>query len=203
MTGSARDRRQREQVRRRTTPAHGRAGPLAQRPPTLHGGGGQARQDGRRLPPRIGGARLVEIRSPVANATVEIWQCDGEGHYFEYAQQAYDGRGLTYLRGGQVTDSNGQVTFVTIYPGWCSGRATHIHVEVHVNGRSVKTTHIAFPEDVTGAVYSTGVYAAKGQNTTTNARDNVFSDGTSTEMATLTGNTAAGYTATLRIGIAV
>jgi hypothetical protein len=40
-----------------------------------------------------------------------------------------------------------------------------------------------------------------GQNTTTNARDNVFSDGTDSEMATVSGSVAGGYTATLRIVI--
>jgi hypothetical protein len=55
---------------------------------------------------------------------------------------------------------------------------------------------------VTRAVYATGVYASKGQSSTTNAGDNVFSDGTQLEMATLTGNTTSGYTATLTIGIA-
>jgi len=94
------------------------------------------------------------------------------------------------------------VTFLTVYPGWYSGRATHIHVEVFINGRSVKTTQVAFPEDVTRQVYGTGVYTARGQNTTTNASDNVFSDGTSTEMATMSGDTTNGYTATLRIGVA-
>jgi len=94
------------------------------------------------------------------------------------------------------------VTFTTIYPGWYMGRATHIHVEVYVNGRSVKVTQVAFPESVSAAVYATGVYAAKGQNTTTNASDNVFSDGTSTEMATVTGG-AGGYVAALRIVVGV
>jgi len=54
---------------------------------------------------------------------------------------------------------------------------------------------------VTASVYRTGVYAAKGQSTTSNASDNVFSDGTQTEMATLTGDTASGYTATLTVGV--
>lgn len=141
--------------------------------------------------------------SPVANAVVEIWQCDAAGNYSEYAQPGYDGRGKAFLRGAQTTDGSGQVTFNTIYPGWYAGRATHIHVEVHVNGASVKTTQIAFPEDVTAAVYSTGTYAAKGQNSTTNATDNVFSDGTATELAALTGSATAGYTAMLTIGLAV
>jgi hypothetical protein len=45
-----------------------------------------------------------------------------------------------------------------------------------MNGRSVKVTQIAFPEDVTAAVYSTGVYASSGQNPTTNARDGIFAE---------------------------
>ena len=69
------------------------------------------------------------------------------------------------------------------------------------NGASVKTTQVAFPEAVTSAVYRTGVYASKGQNSTTNASDMVFSDGVSNELATLTGDTTSGYTATLTIGI--
>jgi protocatechuate 3,4-dioxygenase beta subunit len=139
----------------------------------------------------------------VANANVEIWHCDAAGNYSEYSQPGFDGTGQTFLRGVQTTDSSGQVTFTTIYPGWYAGRATHIHVDVFVNRALVKTTQVAFPESTTAAVYSTGVYASKGQNPTSTASDNVFSDGTQSEMATLTGNTSSGYTASLTIGIAV
>jgi protocatechuate 3,4-dioxygenase beta subunit len=139
--------------------------------------------------------------APLANAAVEVWQCDASGHYSEYAQQGYDGTGLTYLRGLQTTDANGKVTFNTVYPGWYQGRATHIHVEVYVNGRSVKVTQIAFPESVSAAVYGTGVYAAKGQSTTSNASDNVFSDGVSEQLATVAGDTTSGYTAAITFGV--
>ena len=141
--------------------------------------------------------------APVSNAAVEIWQCDADGHYSEYAQGNYDGRGQTFLRGLQLTNGTGQCTFVTIYPGWYQGRATHIHVDVTVNGQRVKSTQMAFPEEVSAQVYAQGVYASKGQNSTTNARDNVFSDGTSTEMASVSGSPAAGYTATLQVGVAI
>jgi protocatechuate 3,4-dioxygenase beta subunit len=149
---------------------------------------------------------IVNVKTgcgPVANANVEIWQCDASGNYSEYAQPGFNGVGQTFLRGVQTTDSSGKVTFKTIYPGWYSGRATHIHVQVFVNGTAVKTTQIAFPEDVSAAVYGTGVYASKGQSPTSNARDNVFSDGVQDEMATVAGDTTIGYTATLTIGVSV
>ena len=135
----------------------------------------------------------------LANAAVEIWQCDSDGHYSEYAQPGYNGSGQTFLRGLQTTDSSGLATFLTVYPGWYSGRATHIHVEIYVSGKSVKVTQVAFPEATTKAVYAAGAYASRGQNPTTNATDNVFSDGTSTELATVTGSTADGLTASLTI----
>ena len=141
--------------------------------------------------------------SAVANANVEIWQCDATGNYSEYSQPGFNGTGQTFLRGVQTTDSSGQATFLTVYPGWYAGRATHVHVEIFVNGASVKTTQIAFPEDISAAVYATGVYASKGQNPTRNSTDNVFSDGTTNEMATLTGNASSGYTASITLGVTV
>ena len=141
--------------------------------------------------------------SPVPNAVVDIWQCDAEGHYSQYTQPGFDGRSQTFLRGIQATDSSGQVTFTTIYPGWYQGRATHIHIEVSINGRSVKVTQIAFPETVTSQVYTTGVYAARGQNPTSNTRDMVFADSVSSELATVTGDPQGGYVARFTVGIAI
>ena len=138
---------------------------------------------------------------PLSNAAVEIWQCDASGNYSEYSQPGYNGTGQTFLRGLQVTDANGQATFTTIYPGWYGGRATHIHVDVFVNGVNKKTTQIAFPESTSAAVYASGVYASRGANPTSNASDMVFSDGISSELATLAGSVGAGYTATLSIGV--
>jgi len=137
--------------------------------------------------------------APVSNATVDIWQCDASGNYSQYGSE----RNLTYLRGIQPTDTDGVATFTTIYPGWYQGRATHIHVEVSVNGRSAKVTQIAFADDISAAVYRSGAYASGGQNPTTNARDMVFADSVSEELATLVGDTTNGYHATFRVGIAI
>ena len=64
----------------------------------------------------------------VSGANVEIWHVDAAGNYSQYGSQTTQ----TYLRGIQTTNSNGEVTFTTIYPGWYQGRATHIHLEVTI-----------------------------------------------------------------------
>jgi protocatechuate 3,4-dioxygenase beta subunit len=133
--------------------------------------------------------------APVANATIEVWQCDAGGLYSEYNAAG------TFLRGLQKTDANGKATFTSVYPGWYTGRAPHVHLEVFVNGASVKTTQMAFPEDVSVAVYGQGVYASRGTSFQRNSSDSVFSDGTSNEMAAMSGSPSAGYTASLQIGI--
>lgn len=134
----------------------------------------------------------------VSGAAVEIWHCDVNGNYSQYGTQV----GQTYLRGIQTTNADGVVTFITIYPGWYQGRATHIHVEVRVNNTTVKVTQMAFPESVNNAVHSTGVYAAaKGLNPTTNASDGIFADSLADELVTPVGSPSAGYTAFWQIGI--
>ena len=128
---------------------------------------------------------------PVAGANVEIWQCDASGNYSQYGTQTQQ----TYLRGIQTTDASGQVTFVTVYPGWYQGRATHIHVEVVRNGVSSKVTQIAFPEATNAAVYGTGVYASRGANPTSNTRDGIFADSLNSELAAVSGDPATGLAA--------
>jgi protocatechuate 3,4-dioxygenase beta subunit len=136
--------------------------------------------------------------APAANLLVDVWHCDAAGNYSSYGTQA----GQTYLRGMQTTDEAGAVTFTTIYPGWYQGRATHIHIEVLRNPTSsVRVTQIAFPEQVNAAVYATGVYASRGANPTSNARDGIFSDSLDAETATVTGDPGTGYTATFSVGV--
>jgi protocatechuate 3,4-dioxygenase beta subunit len=65
---------------------------------------------------------------PLAGARVDIWHCDASGTYSDEAVQQSTGR--NFLRGYQVSDDNGSAQFTTIYPGWYSGRAVHIHVRV-------------------------------------------------------------------------
>lgn len=136
----------------------------------------------------------------LAGALVDIWHCDAAGNYSEYGgtgMQSTNYTSVHFLRGRQTTDANGLVTFTSIYPGWYSGRAVHIHVHVYnASGKSLLVTQIAFPEEISKVVFAQGVYASHGQADTTNAKDNVFGDGVSTELSTVTGSVSAGYVLT-------
>jgi len=137
-----------------------------------------------------------------AGALVDIWHCDKDGYYSEYGgtgMQSVNFTGADFLRGRQVTNANGLVTFASIFPGWYGGRAPHIHVHIYdATGRSLLVTQLAFPFDITHSVYTTGQAQGytKGAQDTRNERDAVFSDGFATELAALVGSNAAGYTLT-------
>lgn len=135
----------------------------------------------------------------IANADVSIWHVDAAGDYSEYGSQAAE----TFLRGVQTTSSGGEVVFTTIYPGWYQGRATHIHLEVTLNGRSVKVTQIAFPESVNDGVHRQGAYAGRGTNPISNSSDGIFADSLSAELITPAGDVGGGFRATAQIGVAV
>jgi protocatechuate 3,4-dioxygenase beta subunit len=133
-------------------------------------------------------------------ALVDIWHCDADGNYSEYG-----GGTLTnahFLRGRQTTDANGLVTFTSIYPGWYSGRAPHIHVQVFdASGKSLLVTQIAFPENINDTIYTQGVYASRGKSDTKNARDGIFSDGYANELGVVSGTPAAGLTLTHTVNV--
>jgi protocatechuate 3,4-dioxygenase beta subunit len=135
--------------------------------------------------------------TPVSGANVEIWHVDAAGNYSQYGTQTTQ----TYLRGIQTSNSNGEVTFVTIYPGWYQGRATHIHLEVTINGVSRKVTQMAFPETVNNAVHTSGVYSTRGRNPMSNSSDGIFADSLSSEIVTPTGDPTSGYAVTFQVGI--
>ena len=144
--------------------------------------------------------KVVNVASgcaAVSNANVEIWHCDVAGDYSQYGSQT----AATFLRGIQTTNAAGEVTFTTIYPGWYMGRATHIHAEVTINGRSIKVTQVAFPESINNTVHTSGVYASRGVNPTSNLADGIFADSLSAELVTPVGSPSGGYSASFQIAI--
>jgi protocatechuate 3,4-dioxygenase beta subunit len=110
---------------------------------------------------------------PVADAKVDIWQCDNVGVYSGYAGQATGAStvGMTFLRGVQPTDAEGSAKFIAIYPGWYPGRLTHLHVKIHLPSKGVVTTNLFFPDAVNAEVYAFPEYKTHGPNPATVAQD--------------------------------
>ena len=85
--------------------------------------------------------------TPIANVVVDIWHCDAEGVYSGFESASMGGPGGsgptdddTFLRGVQVTNAEGIVEFLTVYPGWYRGRTVHIHAKVHIDSATALTT---------------------------------------------------------------
>ncbi|HMR93022.1 MAG TPA: intradiol ring-cleavage dioxygenase [Chitinophagaceae bacterium] len=145
----------------------------------------------------------------LAGVIVDIWHCDADGNYSEYGgsgTQSVNYQSVHFLRGRQVTDANGQVAFTTIFPGWYTGRATHIHVHIYTaSGTSLKVTQIAFPDDLCLQVNSTGAaygYTKGISGYIKNASDNIFSDDAAgTQMAAITGSLSGGYQLSISLNV--
>jgi protocatechuate 3,4-dioxygenase beta subunit len=109
---------------------------------------------------------------PISDAAVDVWHCDASGVYS--GVQGDDG---TFLRGIQMTGSGGEALFRTIYPGWYTGRAVHIHVKVHIGGTDTYTGQLYFDPAVTDSVYATEPYSARAGPDTPNESDGLFAQG--------------------------
>ena len=112
--------------------------------------------------------------APLAGAIVDIWHCDADG--------VYSGtRGSErFLRGYQISDADGRVRFVTIYPGWYSGRAVHIHFKVRTNrgDRATEfTSQLYFDDRLTDRVHERPPYAGPASGRTRNGDDALFRAG--------------------------
>ena len=135
---------------------------------------------------------------PLEGAIVDIWHCDKDGYYSEYGGTSLQPANMSayhFLRGRQATDGYGIAAFASIFPGWYSGRAPHIHVHIYdSSGKSLLVTQIAFPTDVCDEVYTTATqHYTKGAQDTSNAGDNIFNNSLEGEMAVVTGSVNDGY----------
>jgi protocatechuate 3,4-dioxygenase beta subunit len=148
--------------------------------------------------------------APLPGAAVYAWHCDREGRYSLYSSGV---TGENYLRGIQVADDTGTVTFTSIYPACYTGRWPHIHFEVYSSladatsgaGPIRKTSQIALPEDVSDTVYAEADGYEQSETNMSRislATDMVFRDDLAArEMATVTGDVTSGYAATLTISV--
>ena len=147
----------------------------------------------------------VDGCSPISNAAVDLWHCDAEGIYSGFvAASTGQGSGTDdtiFLRGTQLTDDNGRVTFQTLYPGWYSGRTVHMHMKVHVGGNQIHTTQLFFVDAFTDQVYSANEpYASRNNRNVLNTDDGIYGGGGEATTLTVTADGDA-YAATLVVGV--
>lgn len=142
-------------------------------------------------------------------AAVYAWHCDAEGGYSMYS----DGlENENYLRGVQVADADGTVTFTSIFPGCYAGRYPHIHFEVYPDVDSIvdhdnciATSQAALPEAACAEVYENEpLYVESIQNfaDVSIANDGIFSTDTiDQQMLQLSGDRSSGFTGSLAVPI--
>jgi len=154
---------------------------------------------------------------PLADAVVEIWHCNALGYYSGYSGQDPDGdpteitelvdhlpaqSSERWLRGAQRSDDDGNCEFLTVYPGWYSGRTVHIHAKVHLNGSRLITSQLYFPQELNDRIHQTESYKTRGISPYRNENDVdiAMSSGAGGSWPAISrdGNL---YVATLRIGV--
>lgn len=134
---------------------------------------------------------------PLPNAQVDIWHCDANGIYSD-VQNAV---GKKFLRGYQVTDTNGLAQFTTIYPGWYPGRAVHIHFKIRIDNYEF-TSQLFFDDTFTDQVYLQAPYAHRSNRSPRNTGDNIYSNGGSQLTLNVTPN-GNGYITVFDIGVQI
>jgi protocatechuate 3,4-dioxygenase beta subunit len=145
---------------------------------------------------------------PFRNAAVYVWHCNAAGGYSMYSSGI---KNETYLRGVQVADSNGKVTYTSIFPACYTGRWPHIHFEVYptVNDitdatNAIATSQVALPQDISETVYALSGYEGSTSNLARVSldSDNVFGDdGGALQLPTVSGDASSGYQVELTVGV--
>jgi len=146
--------------------------------------------------------------APLAGHSIYVWQADRRGEYSLYQGAA---ERENYLRGVQVSDANGEVRFVTIYPSCYGGRYPHIHFEIFrgsTPSNRLLVSQLAMPAEQSRHVYAQAAgYDGSGENFArmATATDGVFRDNSAAQLAAMTprlrGSPTQGYTGEVTIAI--
>lgn len=141
--------------------------------------------------------------TPQAGAYVDIWHANAQGAYSDVSGSGNPNNvGVDWLRGYQVSDENGQVTFTTIWPGYYTSRTIHIHFRVRTalsDSSAVNfTSQLFFDETTNAAVLATSDYQKAMARDTTNATDSIYD---SQMLVPVTGSVASGYSGAFNVNL--
>ena len=146
--------------------------------------------------------------TPLTGAYLDVWHCDAAGVYSDVSGT---GAGRRFLRGYQFTDGSGVARFTTVYPGWYSGRAVHVHFKLRIIAGSTTTyeftSQFFFDETLTDTVHGGSPYSSRGRRNTLNTTDGIYNSLSATDKAALTlqtsSNGSGGYNGVINLGVRV
>lgn len=144
--------------------------------------------------------------TPFAGALVDVWHCNALGIYSDVNDPSGSTVGQQFLRGYQVTDADGMARLTTVYPGWYSGRAVHIHFKIRTDAGADAglefTSQLFFDDAQSAAVYTRDPYASKGSPDVPNASDAIYNQSGGQALLTVTED-GDQYAATFEIGVQI
>jgi protocatechuate 3,4-dioxygenase beta subunit len=146
--------------------------------------------------------------TPLTGAYLDVWHCDAAGVYSD--ESANNSTGRKFLRGYQLTDASGVAKFTTIYPGWYSGRAVHIHFKLRLFAGATRTyeftSQFFFDESLTTSVHAASPYSTRGTRNTLNSTDGIYNGLSTAQKSALTlstSKTATGYAGIINLTVNV
>jgi protocatechuate 3,4-dioxygenase beta subunit len=98
----------------------------------------------------LSGRALARDGRGLANATIELWQCDVYGRYHHAGDDGVPRDDNFQGYGVAVTDAEGRYAFKTIRPVPYGGRPPHLHVRLRPSGSGSLTTQIYVAGDAVG-----------------------------------------------------
>lgn len=138
--------------------------------------------------------------SPIQDALFDVWHADANGDYSSVGNFQNE----QFLRGIQPTDSDGNASFTTIFPGWYRGRTPHIHFKVRSSASSGSayefTSQLFFETELSKQVYQQAPYSSRGLMDTTNSRDGIYVRSGS-DMLLAVSEMEEGYEATFNLAL--
>jgi hypothetical protein len=103
------------------------------------------------VPPLLFQGKLVnDLQDPISNARIQFWQTDPDGTYNHPNADGSNSLYSTFQYFGTATTlDDGTFWFLTHRPGIYTGRPTHFHYKVWVDGQEMLTSQFYFADEKT------------------------------------------------------